>query len=79
MSPPFALVLAEQAVKEFFGRWCDGLRPLLLLEPQPNGDIFVMENPTHAIKVLLISDVKHGVPKLGLQQKLLPTQLPQES
>ena len=41
MSPPFALVMAEQAVREFFARWCAGLQPCLLLETQTNGDIFV--------------------------------------
>ena len=41
MSPPFAFVMAEQAVREFFARWCAGLQPCLLLETQTNGDIFV--------------------------------------
>ena len=41
MSPSFALALAEEAVRKFFGRWYAGLQPCLLLETQPNGDIFV--------------------------------------
>ena len=46
MSPPFALVLAKQAVREFFKRWCAGLQPCLLLETNSNGEIFVSSRVT---------------------------------
>ena len=46
MSPPFALLLAEQAVQEFFKRWCAGLQPCLLLETNASGEIFVSSKVT---------------------------------
>ena len=32
MSQPFAILLAEQAVRQFFKQWNAGLQPCLLLE-----------------------------------------------
>ena len=41
MSQPFAIRLAEKAVREFFTRWSAGLQPCLLLETHVNGEILV--------------------------------------
>ena len=41
MSQPFAIRLAENAVREFFSRWSAGLQPCLMLETQANGEILV--------------------------------------
>ena len=41
MSKPFAIRLAENAVREFFTRWSAGLQPCLLLETHANGEILV--------------------------------------
>ena len=41
MSQPFAIRLAENAVREFFTRWVAGLQPSLLLETNANGEILV--------------------------------------
>ena len=46
MSQPFALAMDEQAVQEFFIRWCAGLQPSLLLETQSNGDISMSSRVT---------------------------------
>ena len=41
MSQPFAIRLAEKAVREFFLRWSAGLQPSLILETHANGEILV--------------------------------------
>ena len=49
MSHSLALTLAEQAVQEFFRRWCAGLQPCLLLETHTNGEIYVNSRVTTGV------------------------------
>ena len=46
MSQPFAILLAEQAVREFTKQWYAGLQPCLLLETHSDGAIFVSSRVT---------------------------------
>ena len=49
MSPPFAILLAEQAVREFVKQWNAGLQPCLLLETHASGAIFVSSKVTAGV------------------------------
>ena len=49
MSPPFAILLAEQAVRQFFKQWNAGLQPCLLLETHASGAIFVSSKVTAGV------------------------------
>ena len=49
MSQPFAILLAEQAVRQFFKQWNAGLQPCLLLETRASGAIFVSSNVTAGV------------------------------
>lgn len=49
MSQPFAILLAEQAVREFTKQWYAGLQPCLLLETHADGAIFVSSRVTGGV------------------------------
>ena len=49
MSQPFATLLAEQAVQQFFKQWHAGLQPCLSLETHSSGAIFVSSNVTAGV------------------------------
>ena len=49
MSPPFAILLAEQALHQFVKQWKAGLQPCLLLETHTNGAIFVSSKVTAGV------------------------------
>ena len=49
MSQPFAILLAEQAVRQFFTQWNAGLQPCLLMETHASGTIFVSSKVTAGV------------------------------
>ncbi len=49
MSQHFAILLAEQAVREFVKQWNAGLQPCLLLETHSSGAILVSSKVTAGV------------------------------
>ena len=77
MSQPFAIRLAEKAVREFFTRWSAGLQPSILIETHANGEILVSSRVSapHPIAIrlnkMMTNSLTMDTASIALPQALL--------